>query len=86
MVRDFAIKRVLIDNGSALNLCTLKFIQQIGFTKADISHEVITIKAYDNLECTFEGTITFPIQLGPATQDTICHVVDLDLPFNILLG
>ena len=86
MVRDFAIKRVLVDNGSALNLCTLKFIKKIRFTEADIQHEVITIKAYDNLERTSEGTITLPIQLGPATQDTVCHVVDLDLPFNILLG
>ncbi|WP_044908681.1 retropepsin-like aspartic protease, partial [[Clostridium] innocuum] len=86
MVRDFAIKRVLVDNGSALNLCTLKFIKKIGFTEADIQHEMITIKAYDNLERTSEGTITLPIQLGPAMQDTVCHVVDLDLPFNILLG
>jgi len=27
MVLDFAVKRVMINNGSSLNLCTLKFIQ-----------------------------------------------------------
>ena len=30
MVSNFSIKRVMIDNGSALNICTLKFIKQAG--------------------------------------------------------
>ena len=52
MVANFAVKRVMIDNGSALNICTLKFIKQAGYTEADFISEVITIKAYDNLERT----------------------------------
>lgn len=86
MVSDFAVKWVVIDNGSALNLCTLKLIKQEGYTKVDIINEVITIKAFDNLEHTTEGTILLPLRVDPATQETIFHVVDLNLPYNILLG
>jgi hypothetical protein len=85
MVSNFSMKRVMIDNGSALNICTLKFIKQAGYTKADIISEVISIKAYDNLERTTEGTILLPIKVGPVIQETLFHVVDLNLPFNILL-
>ena len=76
----------MIDNGSSLNICTLKFIKQAGYTKVDIINEFITIKAYDNLERIIEGTILFPIRVGLATQETIFHVVDLNFPFNILLS
>lgn len=86
MVSNFAVKRVMIDNGSALNICTLKFIKQAGYTEADIISEVITIKSYNNLERTTEGTILLPIKVGPIIQETLCHVIDLNLPFNILLG
>jgi len=76
----------MIDNGSTLNICTLKFIKQAGYTEADIISEVITIKSYDNLERTKEGTIFLPIKVGSVIQETLCHVIDLNLPFNILLG
>ena len=50
MVYDFIVKRFMIDNGLALNLSTLMFIKQEGYTKEDITNEVITIKAYINLK------------------------------------
>ena len=76
----------MIDNGLDLNICTLKFIKQVGYTEVDILNEVITIKAYDNLEHTIEGTILLPFLVSPPTQEIVCHIVDLNLPYNILLG
>ncbi len=86
MVSNFVVKRVMIDNGSALNICTLKFIKQAGYTEADIISEVITIKAYDNLERTTEGPILLLIKVRLVIQETLYHVIDLNLPFDILLG
>lgn len=85
MVSNFMVKLVMIDNRLALNLCTLKFIKQVGYIKVDIRNEVITIKACDNLECTTEGTIQLPLKVGPATQETIYHVVELNFPYDFLL-
>ena len=42
----------MVDNGLTLNICTLKFIKQEGYIEAKILNEVITTKAYDNLERT----------------------------------
>lgn len=86
MVSNFVVKRVMIDNGSTLNLCTLKFITQVGYTEEKIINEVISIKANDNLEWTTKETILLPIRVRPATQETIFHVVVLNLPFNVLLA
>lgn len=86
MVSNFVFKRVMIDNGSALNLCTLKFIKHVRYNEANILNKVITIKEYDNLEQTTKGTIILPIRVGPTTQETICNVVYLNLEHNILLS
>ena len=57
----------------------------MGYNEDDIINEVITIKAYHNMERTIEGTILLPIRVGLETQEKICHIVDLNLPFNVLL-
>lgn len=59
----------------------------LGFSKAciDMSKKII-IKAYDNVECSSKGIITLPIKVGPAIQNTIFQVLDLDLPYTLLLG
>lgn len=86
IIKHYKVKWVLIDNGSALNLCTLKFVTQVGYTIVDIHNQCITIKAYDNAVRSSIGMIDLPIQVGLVTQSTLCHVVDLDLPLNILLS
>ncbi|GLJ04701.1 hypothetical protein SUGI_0001540 [Cryptomeria japonica] len=81
------IKRVLIDGGAGLNICTLSIIKQLGYSdKAMNSTNKITIKAYDDEECSSKGTVTLPLRVGPVTKDVVCQVLDLDLTYNILLG
>lgn len=64
LVAHHKVKRVLVDNGSALNLCTLKFIKKIWYTQANLSNQIITVKAYDNVERDSEGIVSLPIQVG----------------------
>ncbi|KAH9287954.1 hypothetical protein KI387_017133, partial [Taxus chinensis] len=56
------IKRVLVDNGSGLNICTLKLVKQLGHTEEDLESHIITITAYDNAERESAGTITLPME------------------------
>lgn len=76
----------LIDNGYALNLCTLRFVTQVGYIVVDMHNQCITIMAYDNVERSSTWMINLPLQVGVVTQTILCHIVDLDLSFNILLG
>lgn len=46
----------------------------------------ITIKAYDDVERVSKGTITLPLHVALAIVETTCQVLDLVLPYNILLG
>lgn len=81
------VKRVLIDGGAGLNICTLKLIHALGFLEESIDpRKKITIKAYDDEERSSKGTMMLPIQVGPVQKDTMCQVLDIDLTYNILLG
>lgn len=46
----------------------------------------ITIKAYDDGECFSRGIITLPIRFGLATEDTLFHVLDIEMNYNMILG
>jgi len=81
------IKRVLIDGGFSLNLCTLKVLKHLGYSDVVVDNsECITIKGYDDTERLSEGTIKFPIQVGQKILEMKSQVLYLDLPYNILLG
>lgn len=64
IVKKFKMKCVLINNGSVLNLCTLNFVSQVGYTTADMYNQCITMKAYDNAKRSLVGMINLPIQVG----------------------
>jgi len=81
------IKRVLIDGGASLNICTLKLVLALGFSEQAVDpRRKITIKAYDEEERTTKGTVVLPIQVGPVIIDVVCQVLDRELVYNILLG
>ncbi|GLJ42550.1 hypothetical protein SUGI_0882160 [Cryptomeria japonica] len=62
------IKRVLIDGGAGLNICTLNTIIQLGYSeKAVNATNKITIKAYDDEEHSSKGTVALPLRVGPVT-------------------
>jgi hypothetical protein len=44
------------------------------------------IKSCDDEERSSQGTITLPIIVGPKVMDTKFQVLDLELPYNLLLG
>lgn len=86
LIHKHKVKCILIDGRSGLNLCTYKLIKQLGLSEdlVDTSGR-ITIKAYDDVERVSNGMITLHLQVGPITIETPCQVLDLDLPYNILL-
>lgn len=52
------MKRVLLDVGAGLNICTLKLINQLRYFYDVIDkNRSITIRAYDDMETNSKGTI-----------------------------
>jgi len=87
IIHNNKVKRVLVDGGAGLSICTLHFVKNLGYSK-DTTKKVksTTIKEYDYQERVLQGIIALPIQLGPIIAETTCQVLYLDLPYNILLG
>lgn len=74
------MKRVLIDGGVGLKICTLKVILALGFSKEAIDSKKKIIKSCDDEKCKLmsKGTVTLTITVGPMVKDVVCQVLDLD--------
>lgn len=77
----------MVDGVAGLNICTLRVIIVLKFYKSDIDpSRRITIKSYDDVERPSKGVITLLIRVGPMTKNTLLQFLDLDLPYNMILG
>jgi hypothetical protein len=86
-IQSTKVKRVLVDGSASLNICSLKVLKSFGIFEDSIEKgKGVTIRAHNDQERVSQGTIQLPIQVGPAIMDVPCQVLDLDLPYNILLG
>ena len=87
MIGQKHVRRVLIDNGASLNICSASFLTQLGYGDDCIdTRKKITIKAYDEEERRSKGLVVLPIHVGPIEHDVVCQVLDISLTYNILLG
>ena len=77
---------VLIDNGSALNVCPFKTAITIGLDVETIISSPLTIRAYDNTLRKVMGTFKAPYKIGPIETIVEFHVMDITPKYNLLLG
>ena len=59
------VPSVLLDNGSALNVCPLVTAIALGFSPSDFGPSIQTIRAYDGTQRTVMGTLTTHVMIGP---------------------
>ena len=62
---------VLLDNGSALNVCPLATAIALGFAPSDFGPSTQTIRAYDSTKREVMGTLVIDLQIGPAIFSTL---------------
>ena len=71
------ILMVLVDDGSALNVCPLKTASYLSLS---------IVKAYDNSRRKVLGTITLELTIGPMVKKVDFQVLNIAACFNMLLG
>ena len=65
----------------------MKVVKGLGYSEEDVdSSHKITIKAYDDVECFSYGVIIVPVRVGPAIENTLFQVLDIDMNCNMILG
>ena len=77
---------VLINNGSALNLCPLRTALIIGLDMETIIPFPLFVRAYDNTSRKVMGTFKAPCKIGPLETIVEFHVMDITPNYNLLLG
>ncbi|XP_070054619.1 uncharacterized protein [Nicotiana tomentosiformis] len=83
---DKCITRVLIDEGSSLNICPLTTLNRLGKGLHDIRMGSINVKAFDGTQRSTIGEINLDLQMGPTWFDVKFQVLDISDTYNVLLG
>ena len=59
------VPSVLLDNGSAMNICPLVTATALGFSSTDFRPSSQTVRAYDGIQRTVMGTLSTHVMIGP---------------------
>ena len=79
------VPMVLIDNGSALNVCPSRTAITIGLDVEPIIPFPLTIGAYENTLRKVMGTFKTPCKIGPLETIMEFHVMDITPNYNLFL-
>ncbi|XP_010327350.1 uncharacterized protein [Solanum lycopersicum] len=80
------INRVLVDDGSGLNICPLSTLKQLRFDLGKLKKNQVNVRAFDGVQRETLGAVSLIIQMGPAEFEAKFQVLDIDTSYNLLLG
>ena len=80
------VPSVVLDNGSALNVCPLATTITLSYAPTDFGPSTQTIQAYDSSRREVMGTLEIELLIGPTTFPTLFQVLRIPTSFNLLLG
>ncbi|RDX88890.1 hypothetical protein CR513_29432, partial [Mucuna pruriens] len=78
--------RVLIDNGSSLNVMPKSTLNKLYSIGASLRTSPIIVRAFDGSKREVMGEITLPIWIGPTTFNVNFQVMDINPVYSCLLG
>jgi len=83
---DMIVARVLIDNGSALNVFSMPTIKHLNVDTSLIRPSIMIIKAFDGTFQEVKGKIELAIGTDPMFFMVNFQVIKVDSLYNMLLG
>ncbi|XP_031378317.1 uncharacterized protein LOC116193708 [Punica granatum] len=83
---NFVVGRVMIDNGSALNVCPVSTLKQMNVDLNRIRPSKTAVRAFDGSRREVNGEIDLLIEVGPCSFSITFQVLDIPNAFNLLLG
>jgi len=84
--KGFTMAKVLIDNGSALNVMPFSSLQKLPIDVSYMQKSNMIVRAFDGTRRGVLGTIQIPLQIGPTTFDLAFQVMDINPSYTCLLG
>ncbi|RDX95815.1 hypothetical protein CR513_21598, partial [Mucuna pruriens] len=83
---NYMIVRVLIDNGSSLNVMPKVTLDKLYSTGSTFNISLVVVRAFDGSKQKVMGKITLPTHIGLTTFDITFQVMDIRPAYNCLLG
>ena len=80
------VPSVLLDNGSALNVCPLATAIALGYAPSDFGPSTQTSRTYDSNRREVMGTLEIELLIGLATFVAMFQVLRIPTSFNLLVG
>ncbi|XP_073219764.1 uncharacterized protein [Cicer arietinum] len=86
MCLDHIISRVLIDNGSSLNVISKSTLAKLPCNGTYMRPSPMVVRAFDGSHKEVMGEIDLPVQIGPVTFEIMFHMMDIVPAYSCLLG
>ena len=80
------VSKVLIDNGSALNVMPKSTLCKLPFDGSHMKSSAMIVGAFDGSKREVMGEIEIPIQIDPCTFEILFQVMDITPAYSCLLG
>ena len=83
---DHIVAKVLIDNGSSLNVMPKTTLDKLPFNASHMRSSSMVVQAFDGSYRDVRGDIDLPIQIGPLICPITFQIMDISLAYSSLLG
>jgi len=83
---DCVVAKVLIDNGSSLNVMPKTTLEKLPFNASRQKPSSMVVRAFDGSWREVMGEIDIPIQIGPHTCNVVFQVMYINPSYSCLLG
>ena len=83
---DHIVAKVLIDNGSSLNVMPKSTLDKLPFNALHLRPTSMVVQAFDGSRWDVRGEIDLPIQIGLHICQISFQVMDMNLAYSCLLG
>ncbi|XP_070001894.1 uncharacterized protein [Nicotiana sylvestris] len=83
---DYYVKRVMLDEGSGVDICPLSTLQRMEIGTGRIRANNVCVRAFDGIKRDTLGEIDLILTIGPVKFEVTFQVLDIDTIYNFLLG
>ncbi|XP_027168835.1 LOW QUALITY PROTEIN: uncharacterized protein LOC113768604 [Coffea eugenioides] len=80
------LPKVLIDNGSALNICPWSTLEKLGLQDIKLRPSGTIVRGFDGARREPIGEVDLVIEMGPAQFQIACQVMHFPSVYNVLVG
>ena len=85
-VKEKRTSYVMVDDGSAINICPLQILPNLGVKVEELTKSDLVIRAYDDSIRSVEGTFVAPVKTGLIEVVVEFTILDIPVTYALLLG